>query len=64
MNLETETTNPFKMINSIYLKLKPFLQMTNLTLKATFFNEKINSVKSTYYTYEEFVSFSSTLSEI
>ena len=52
------------MINSIYLKLKPFLQMTTLTLIATFLmKKKINSFESTYYTHEEFVSFCSNLSE-
>ena len=33
-------TNLLKMINSIYLKLKQFLQMTNLTLIATFLIKK------------------------
>ena len=46
-------TIPLKMINS----------NGNFDPNSNFFNEQINSVESTCYTHEEFVSFSSNLSE-
>ena len=41
----------------------PLLTNSNFNPDSNFFNEKTNSVQSTYYTHEDFVSFSSNLSE-
>ena len=60
MNLQTETYKSFENDKFNLLEVETILTNDNFDPDRNFFKEKINS---TYYTYEEFVSFSSNLSE-
>ena len=62
MNLQTETYKSFENDKFNLFEVETILTNDNFDPHSNFFNEKINSVKSTYYTHEEFVSFSSNLS--
>ena len=64
MNLQNETYNPFENDKLNLFEVKTILTNGNFDPNSNFFNEKINSVESTCYTHEEFVSFSSNLSKI
>ena len=61
MNLQTETYKSFE--NDKFNLSEVETILTNDNPDSNFFNEKINSVESAYYTHEKFVSFSSNLSE-
>ena len=63
MNLQTETYKTFENDKFNLFEVETILTNDNFDPTATFFNGKINSVESTYYTREEFVSFSSNLRE-
>ena len=63
MNLQTETYKTFENDKFNLFEVETILTNDNFDPDSNFFNEKINSVESTYYTHEEFVSFSSNLSE-
>ena len=63
MNLQTETYKSFENDKFNLFEVETILTNDNFDPDSNFFNEKINSVESTYYTHEEFVSFSSNLSE-
>ena len=63
MNLQAETYKSFENDKFNLFEVEPILTNDNLDPDSNFFNEKINSVEPTYYTHEEFVSFSSNLSE-
>ena len=64
MNLQTETYKSFENDKFNLFEVETILTNDNFDLDSNFFNEKINSVESTCYTHEEFVSFSSNLSKI
>ena len=63
MNLQTETYKSFENDKFNLFEVETILTNDNFDPDSNFLNEKINSVESTYYTHEEFVSFSSNLSE-
>ena len=63
MNLQTETYKTFENDKYNLFQVERIFINENFDLDSNFFNEKINSVESTYYTHEEFVSFYSNLSE-
>ena len=63
MNLQIETYKSFENDKFNLFEVETILTNDNFDPDSNFFNEKINSVESTYYTHEEFVSFSSNLSE-
>ena len=63
MNLQTETHKSFENDKFNLFEVETILTNDNFDPDSNFSNEKINSVESTYYTHEEFVSFSSNLSE-
>ena len=63
MNLQTETYKSFENDRFNLFEAETILTNENFDPDSNFFNEKINSVESTYYTHEEFVSFSRNLSE-
>ena len=63
MNLQTETYKTFENDKFNLFEVETILTNYNFDPDSNFLNEKINSVESTYYTHEEFVSFSSNSSE-
>ena len=63
MNLQTETYKSFDNDKFNLFEVETILTNDIFDPDSNFFNEKINSVESTYYTHEGFVSFSSNLSE-
>ena len=63
MNLQTETYKSFENDKFNQFEFETILTNESFDPDSNFINEKINSVESTYYTHEEFVSFSSNLSE-
>ena len=63
MNLQTETYKSFENDKFNLFEVETILANDNFDPDSNFLNENINSVESTYYTHEEFVSFSSNLSE-
>ena len=63
MNLQTETYKSFENDKFNLFEVDTILTNDNFHPDSNFFNDKINSVKSTYYIYEKFESFSSNLSE-
>ena len=63
MNLQTKTYQTFENDKVNLFEVETILTNDNFDPDCNFFNEKINSIESTYYTHEEFVSFSSNLSE-
>ena len=63
MNLQTETYKFFEIDKLNPFEVEPILTNDNFDPDSNFFNEKINSFEPTYYTNEEFVYFSSNLSE-
>ena len=63
MNLQTETYKSFENDRFNLFEVETILTNDNFDPDSNFLNERINSVESTYYTHEEFVSFSSNLSE-
>ena len=63
MNLHTETYKSFENDNFNLFEVETILTNDNFDPDSNFLNEKIYSVESTYYTHEEFVSFSNNLSE-
>ena len=63
MNLQTETYKSFENDKLNLFEVETILTNDNFDPDSNFFNEKINSVESTYYTHEQFLSFSSNLSE-
>ena len=58
MNLQTETYKTFENDKYNLFQVETIFINENFDLDSNFFNEKINSVESTCYTHEEFVSFS------
>ena len=58
MNLQTETYKSFENDKFNLFEVEAILTNDNFDPDSNFFNDKINSVESTYYTHEEFVSFS------
>ena len=63
MNLQTETYKSFENDKFNQFEVETSLANDSFDPDSNFINEKVNSVESTYYTHEEFVSFSSNLSE-
>ena len=63
MNVQTESYKTFENDKFNLFEAETILINNNFDPDSNFFNEKINSVESTYYTHEEFVSFSINLSE-
>ena len=63
MNLQTETYKTFENDKFNLFEVETILTDDNFDPDRKFFNEKTNSVESTYYTHEEFVSFPRNLSE-
>ena len=63
MNLQTETYKSFENDKFNLFEVEIILTNENFDPDNNFFNEKINSVESTYYTHQEFLSFSINLSE-
>ena len=61
--MKTETYKSFENDKFNLFEVEATRTNGNFDFDSNFFNEKINSVESTYYTHEEFVSFSSNLSE-
>ena len=62
MNLQTEIYKSFENDKFNLFEVETTLTNDKFDPDSNFFNENINS-ESTYYTHEEFVSFSSNLSE-
>ena len=63
MNLQIETYKSFENDKFNLFEVETILANDNFDPDSNFLNEKINSVESAYYTHDEFVSFSSNLSE-
>ena len=63
MNLQTETQKSFENDKFNLFEVENILTNDNFDPDSNFLNKKVNSVESTYYTHEEFVSFSGNLSE-
>ena len=63
MNLETETYKSIGNDKFNLFEVETILTNDKFDLDSNFFNKKLNSVESTYHTHEEFLSFSSNLSE-
>ena len=55
MNLQTETYKTFGNDKFNLFEVETILKNDNFDRDRNFFNEKINSVESTYYTHEEFL---------
>ena len=53
----------YKLVYFSLFEVETILTNNNFDPDSNFFNEKINSIESTYYTHDEFVSFPSDLSE-
>ena len=63
MNLQTETYKTFENNKFNLFEVETILTNDNFDPDSNFLMKKMNSVESTYYTHEEFVSFSSNLIE-
>ena len=63
MNLQTKTYKSCENDKFNQFEVETILANDSFDSDSNFINEKINPVESTYYTHEEFVSFSSNFSE-
>ena len=63
MNLQTETYKSFEHDKFNLFEVETILTNDNFDPDSNFLNERTNSLECTYYTHEEFASFSSNLSE-
>ena len=57
MNLQTEICKTFENDKFNIFEVETILTNDNFDRDTNFFNKKVNSVESTYYTHEEFVFF-------
>ena len=57
MNLQTEAYKTFENDKFNVFEVETILTSDNFDPDSNFFNDKIDSVESTYYTYEKFVFF-------